>query len=546
MAARTAGQPAYYSGNRSQRTRSRDAQSINILAGKAVANAVRSTLGPKGMDKMLVDSLGDIVITNDGATILKEMDIEHPAAKMVVEVSKTQDDEVGDGTTTAAVLTGELLTKAEELMNKGIHPTVITSGYRQAAAKCEEVLSNITIDVSPEDRGALKKIASTALTGKGEGELHKDLLSEIAIDAVLSVAEKTDSGYNVDIDDITIEKREGGSIKDTELVKGLVIDKDRVRPNMPQRIDNAKIMLTSFAIEFNKIEKDAEIKITSPEQMQLFVDQEERMIKAKVDNIIRTGANVVFCQKGIDDLAQYYLEKAGIYACRRIKKSDMEKLARATGATIVQDDTEILTEDLGYADHVEERDIKGNKMTFVMGCKEAKTVSLILHGGTTHIVDSLKRALNDALRVVGVCLEDGKVVVGGGAPEIELALKLRQYASTLKGREQLAVNGFADALEIIPQTLAENGGLDPIDILVELRSQHEKGNKRAGVNIYTGKVVDMWEESVIEPLRVKTQAINSATEAAVMILRIDDVVASSGKGKAGAGGMPGSDVELGD
>ena len=546
MAARTAGQPAYYSGNRAQRTRSRDAQSINILAGKAVANAVRSTLGPKGMDKMLVDSLGDIVITNDGATILKEMDIEHPAAKMVVEVSKTQDDEVGDGTTTAAVLTGELLTKAEELMNKGIHPTVITSGYRQAAAKCEEVLSNITIDVSPEDRGALKKIASTALTGKGEGELHKDLLSEIAIDAVLSVAEKTDSGYNVDIDDITIEKREGGSIKDTELVKGLVIDKDRVRPNMPQRIDNAKIMLTSFAIEFNKIEKDAEIKITSPEQMQLFVDQEERMIKAKVDNIIRTGANVVFCQKGIDDLAQYYLEKAGIYACRRIKKSDMEKLARATGATIVQDDTEILTEDLGYADYVEERDIKGNKMTFVMGCKEAKTVSLILHGGTTHIVDSLKRALNDALRVVGVCLEDGKVVVGGGAPEIELALKLRQYASTLKGREQLAVNGFADALEIIPQTLAENGGLDPIDILVELRSQHEKGNKRAGVNIYTGKVVDMWEESVIEPLRVKTQAINSATEAAVMILRIDDVVASSGKGKAGAGGMPGSDVELGD
>ena len=546
MAARTAGQPAYYSGNRAQRTRSRDAQSINILAGKAVANAVRSTLGPKGMDKMLVDSLGDIVITNDGATILKEMDIEHPAAKMVVEVSKTQDDEVGDGTTTAAVLTGELLTKAEELMNKGIHPTVITSGYRQAAEKCEEILTTITIDVSPEDRGALKKIASTALTGKGEGELHKDLLSEIAIDAVLSVAEKTDSGYNVDIDDITIEKREGGSIKDTELVKGLVIDKDRVRPNMPQRIDNAKIMLTSFAIEFNKIEKDAEIKITSPEQMQLFVDQEERMIKAKVDNIIRTGANVVFCQKGIDDLAQYYLEKAGIYACRRIKKSDMEKLARATGATIVQDDTEILTEDLGYADHVEERDIKGNKMTFVMGCKEAKTVSLILHGGTTHIVDSLKRALNDALRVVGVCLEDGKVVVGGGAPEIELALKLRQYASTLKGREQLAVNGFADALEIIPQTLAENGGLDPIDILVEMRSQHEKGNKRAGVNVYTGKVVDMWEESVIEPLRVKTQAINSATEAAVMILRIDDVVASSGKGKAGAGGMPGSDVELGD
>ena len=545
MAARMAGQPAHYAGNRNQRTRGRDALSINILAGKAVANAVRSTLGPKGMDKMLVDSLGDIVITNDGATILKEMDIEHPAAKMVVEVSKTQDDEVGDGTTTAAILTGELLTKAEELMNKGIHPTIITSGYRQAAAKCEEILNTITVDVSPEDRVALKKIASTALTGKGAGE-YKDFLSELALDAALSVAEKTESGYVVDIEDITIEKREGGSIKDTELIKGLVIDKDRVRPNMPQRIDNAKVMLTSFAIEFNKIEKDAEIKITSPEQMQLFVDQEERIIKAKVDNIIKTGGNVVFCQKGIDDLAQYYLEKAGIYACRRIKKSDMEKLARATGATIVQDDTEILIDDLGYAGYVEEREIKGTKMTFVMDCKNTKTASLVLHGGTTHIVDGLKRALNDALRVVGVSLEDGKVVVGGGATEVELALKLRQYAATLKGREQLAVNGFADALEIIPQTLAENGGLDPIDILVEMRSQHEKGNKKAGVNVYTGKVVDMWEENVIEPLRVKTQAINSATEAAVMILRIDDIVASSGKSKAGAGGMPGAGTEMGE
>jgi len=545
LAARMAGQPAYYAGNRNQRTRGRDALSINILAGKAVANAVRSTLGPKGMDKMLVDSLGDIVITNDGATILKEMDIEHPAAKMVVEVSKTQDDEVGDGTTTAAVLTGELLSKAEELINKGVHPTVITSGYRQAATKCEEILNTITVDVSPEDRVALKKIASTALTGKGAGE-YKDFLSELALDAVLSVAEKTDSGYKVDIEDITVEKREGGSIKDTELIKGLVIDKDRVRPNMPQRIDNAKVMLTSFAIEFNKIEKDAEIKITSPEQMQLFVDQEERMVKAKVDNIIKTGATVVFCQKGIDDLAQYYLEKAGIYACRRIKKSDMEKLARATGATIVQDDTEILVGDLGYAGYVEEREVKGTKMTFVMDCKNTKTASLVLHGGTTHIVDGIKRALNDALRVVGVSLEDGKVVIGGGATEVELALKLRQYASTLKGREQLAVNGFADALEIIPQTLAENGGLDPIDILVEMRSQHEKGNKRAGVNVFTGKVVDMWEENVIEPLRVKTQAINSATEAAVMILRIDDIVASSGKSKLGAGGMPAPGAEMGE
>lgn len=529
-------------GNKNQRTKGKDAQSINILAGKAVANAVKSTLGPKGMDKMLVDSLGDIVITNDGATILKEMDIEHPAAKMVVEVSKTQDDEVGDGTTTAAVLTGELLTKAEELINRGIHPTVITSGYRHAAEKCGEILKNITIDVTSDDTATLRKIATTALNGKGAGE-YNELLSDLAVKAVLSVAEKTDSGYVVDPDDITIEKREGGVISDTEMIDGLVIDKDRVRPNMPQRVDNAKIMLTSFAIEFNKIEKDAEIKITSPDQMQLFVDQEEKMIKAKVDNIVKTGANVVFCQKGIDDLAQYYLEKAGIYACRRIKKGDMEKLAKATGAKIVQDDTEIFAEDLGFAEYVEEREIKSSKMTFVIGCKNAKTASLILHGSTSHIVDALKRALNDALRVIAVSLEDGKVVIGGGATEVELALKLRQHAASLKGREQLAVNAFADALEVIPQTLAENAGLDPIDMLVEMRAQHEKGDKKAGINVNTGKIVDMWEEDVIEPLRIKTQAINSATEATVMILRIDDIVASSGKSQATGAGMPAGDME---
>lgn len=524
-----------------QRTRGRDALSINILAGKAVANAVKSTLGPKGMDKMLVDSLGDIVITNDGATILKEMDIEHPAAKMVVEVSKTQDDEVGDGTTTAAVITGELLTKADELINKGVHPTVITSGYIYAAEKCEEILEDITIEVTPDDKDTLKKIATTALNGKGAGE-YNELLSDLAVKAVLSIAEKTDSGYVVDPEDITIEKREGGSIQDTEMIEGLIIDKDRVRPNMPKRVDNAKIMLTSFAIEFNKIEKDAEIKITSPDQMQLFVDQEEKMIKAKVDNIVKTGANVVFCQKGIDDLAQYYLEKAGIYACRRIKKSDMEKLSKATGAKIVQDDTEIFADDLGSAEYVEEREIKDTKMTFVMGCKNAKTASLILYGSTSHIVDALKRAMNDALRVVAVALEDGKVVIGGGSTEIELALKLRQHAATLKGREQLAVIAFAESLEIIPQTLAENGGLDPIDVLVEMRAHHEKEDKNAGIDVESGNIVDMWEENVIEPLRIKTQAINSATEATVMILRIDDIVASSGKSNAGAG-MPAGDME---
>ncbi|WP_321429624.1 thermosome subunit alpha [uncultured Methanolobus sp.] len=533
---------SYALGNRN-RSRARDAQSINILAGKAVAKAVRTTLGPKGMDKMLVDGLGDIVITNDGATILKEMDIEHPAAKMVVEVSKTQDDEVGDGTTTAAVLTGELLTKAEELIEKGVHPTIISGGYRHAAEKAVEILKTITIDVSTDDRETLMKLAKTALTGKAAGE-YKDFLAEKALDAVLSVVEETDEGIKVDVDDITIEKREGGSILDSELVTGLVIDKERVRPNMPKKIENAKVLLASFAIEFQKIEKSAEIKITSPDQMNLFVEQEEKMVKEMVDKIVASGANVVFCQKGIDDLAQYYLEKAGIYACRRITKSDLKKLAKATGATLFQDATDIRTEDLGEVELVEERDLHGSKMTFLLGCKEAKTASLILHGGTTHIVDSIKRALNDALCVIGVGLEDKKIVVGGGSTEIELALRLRDYAATLKGREQLAVGKFAEALEIIPQTLAENAGLDPIDKLIDLRAQHEQGNKNMGLDVYTGKVVDMYENDVLEPLRIKTQAINAATEATVMILRIDDVVAASGKGGAMPPGMPQPDMDM--
>jgi thermosome len=533
---------SYASGNRN-RSRARDAQSINILAGKAVAKAVRTTLGPKGMDKMLVDGLGDIVITNDGATILKEMDIEHPAAKMVVEVSKTQDAEVGDGTTTAAVLTGELLTKAEELIEKGVHPTIISGGYRHAAEKAVEILKTITIDVSTDDRETLMKLAKTALTGKAAGE-YKDFLAEKALDAVLSVVEETNGNISVDVDDITIEKREGGSILDTELVKGLVIDKERVRPNMPRKVENAKILLASFAIEFQKIEKSAEIKITSPDQMNLFVEQEEKMVKEMVDKIVASGANVVFCQKGIDDLAQYYLEKAGVYACRRITKSDLKKLSRATGATLFQDVTDIKTEDLGAADVVEERDLHGSKMTFLLGCKEAKTASLILHGGTTHIVDSLKRALNDALCVIGVALEDKKIVAGGGSPEIELALRLRDYAATLKGREQLAVGKFAEALEIIPQTLAENAGLDPIDKLIDLRAQHEQGNKNMGLDVYTGKVVDMYDNNVLEPLRIKTQAINAATEATVMILRIDDVVAATGRGGAMPPGMPQPDMDM--
>ncbi|WP_340819626.1 thermosome subunit alpha [Methanolobus sp. WCC4] len=537
-----AGQASYALGNRN-RSRARDAQSINILAGKAVAKAVRTTLGPKGMDKMLVDGLGDIVITNDGATILREMDIEHPAAKMVVEVSKTQDDEVGDGTTSAAVLTGELLTKAEELIDKGVHPTIIASGYRHAAEKAVDILKAITIDVSTDDRETLMKLAKTALTGKAAGE-YKDFLAEKTLDAVLSVVEESNGDLKVDVEDITIEKREGGSILDTELIKGLVIDKERVRPNMPKKVENAKILLASFAIEFQKIEKGAEIKITSPDQMNLFVEQEEKMVKEMVDKIVASGANVVFCQKGIDDLAQYYLEKAGIYACRRITKSDLKKISKATGATLFQDAADIRPEDLGEAEIVEEQELHGSKMTFFLGCKEQKTASLILHGGTSHIVDSLKRALNDALCVIGVALEDKKIVAGGGSPEIELALRLRDYAATLKGREQLAVAKFAEALEIIPQTLAENAGLDPIDKLIDLRAQHEQGNKNMGLDVYTGKVVDMYENNVLEPLRIKTQAINAATEATVMILRIDDVVAATGRGGAMPPGMPQPDMDM--
>ncbi len=538
-----AGQPIFIMAEGSQRTRGKDAQSNNILAAKAVASAVRTTLGPKGMDKMLVDSMGDVVITNDGATILKEMDIEHPAAKMIVEVSKTQDDEVGDGTTTAAVLAGELLTKAEELIDKNVHPTVISSGYRHAADKCAEILESITIKVDLEDTKTLRKIAATAITGKGV-ESYKDKLSELAVNAVKNIAKETDSGITVDVDDVTIEKRAGGSILDSEFIDGIVIDKERVHPNMPERVKNAKILLLSAPIELKKTEVNAEIKITSPDQMNMFLDQEEKMLKEITNKAINSGANVIFCQKGIDDMAQYYLAKAGIFAIRRVKKSDLEKLTKATGAKIIQNLDEIAESDLGSAGLVEEKDISGSSMTFITECATQQSISIILHGGTEHVVDGLQRALHDALRVVGVAMEDKKIVAGGGSPEIELSLRLKEYAATLKGREQLAVTKFAEALEIIPQTLAENAGLDPIDMLVELRSQHEKGNKNFGLNVYTGKVLDMWDNDVVEPLRTKTQAINAATEASIMILRIDDIIASTSMKAGGAPGMPPEDMEL--
>ncbi|HOW13698.1 thermosome subunit beta [Methanosarcina sp.] len=538
-----AAQPIFILREGSKRTHGSDAQHNNIMAAKAVAEAVRTTLGPKGMDKMLVDSMGDVVITNDGATILKEMDIEHPGAKMIVEVAKTQDAEVGDGTTTAAVLAGEFLTKAEDLLESGVHPTVIASGYRLAAAQAVKILDTITISASPEDTETLEKIAGTAITGKG-AESHKAHLSNLAVRAIKSVVEKDENGkITVDIEDVKTEKRPGGSIKDSEIVEGVIVDKERVHTGMPEVVKDAKVLLLSVPIELKKTETKAEIKITTPDQMQLFLDQEEAMLKEIVDKVINTGANVVFCQKGIDDLAQYYLTKAGIFAMRRVKKSDMDKLSRATGARIITNLDEIDESDLGYAGLVEEKDITGSRMTFVTGCKESKTTSILLRGGTEHVVDGLERALEDALRVVGVALEDQKIVVGGGSPEVELSLRLKEYAATLKGREQLAVTKFAESLEVIPQTLAENAGLDPIDMLVEMRSQHEKGNKRAGLNVYTGKIEDMFENDVVEPLRIKTQAINAATEAAIMILRIDDVIASSGAGKAAPGPGAGGDME---
>ncbi len=543
MAAQLGGQPIFILREGTERSRGREAQNNNIMAAKAVANAVRTTLGPKGMDKMLVDGLGDVVITNDGVTILREMDIEHPAAKMVVEVAKTQDDEVGDGTTTAAVLAGELLKVAEDLLDQNVHSTIIASGYRLAADRASEILKTITRTVTEDDEDLLLKISETAMTGKG-AESSKDKLSKLVVKAVKSVVEIEGGKKVVDIDNIKIEKKVGGSIEDSELIEGMVIDKERVHPNMPKVVKDAKIAMISEPVEFKKTEVDAEINITSPDQLQLFLDQEEKMLKNMVDKIINSGANVVVCQKGIDDMAQHYMSKAGILAVRRVKKSDMEKLSRASGGAVVTNIDEISESDLGHADLAEEKKTGGDSMLFITGCKNPKAVSLVIRGGTEHVVDSLERALEDALRVVGVVIEDEKLVAGGGSPEVELSLRLNEYAATLKGREQLAVNKFANAIEVIPRTLAENAGLDPIDMMVELKSQHEKGNKNAGLDVYTGDVIDMMDKGVVEPLRVKTQAINSATESAVMILRIDDVIASTGGGEGEmppemmGGGMP--------
>ena len=531
------GQPVLILPEGTNRFLGRDAQRMNILAGKVLAETVRTTLGPKGMDKMLVDSMGDIVVTNDGVTILKEMDIEHPAAKMLVEVAKTQEDEVGDGTTTAVIIAGELLKKAEDLLDQDIHPTIVAMGYRQGAEKAQEILNVISIDA--EDRDTLLKVAMTAMTGKGT-EKAREPLAELVVNAVKQVEEDGD----IDQDSIKIEKKDGATIDDSTLVQGVIIDKERVHPGMPKKIEEARIALLNSAIEVKETEVDAEIRITDPAQMQAFIEQEEGMIKEMVGKIADAGANVLFCQKGIDDLAQHYLAKAGIMAVRRVKKSDMEKLSKATQAKVVSNIEDLSIDDLGVAGLVHERKISGEDMIFVEGCKDPKAVTLLIRGSTEHVVDEIERAVEDAIGVVAATVEDGKVVAGGGAAEIAIAKGLKEYADTISGREQLAVAAFAEAMEVVPKTLAENAGLDSIDSLVDLRAAHEK-SIYMGLDVFKGEVRDMYKAGVIEPHRVKKQAIQSAAEAAEMILRIDDVIASSGSSgpspedMEAMGGMPG-------
>ncbi|WP_409199654.1 thermosome subunit alpha [Methanobrevibacter sp. DSM 116169] len=523
------GQPIFVLPEGTNRILGRDAQRTNILAGKVLAETVRTTLGPKGMDKMLVDGLGDIVVTNDGVTILKEMDIEHPAAKMLVEVAKTQEDEVGDGTTTAVIIAGELLKKSESLLDSDIHPTIIAMGYRKAAEKAQEILNEISID--DVSREMLINVAMTAMTGKGT-EKAREPLANLVVDAVKQVEE---DGV-VDSEQIKIEKKEGTVVEDSKLVEGVIVDKERVHAGMPGKIENAKIALLNAPLEVKETEVDAEIRITDPAQMQAFIEQEENMVKDMINKIVDSGANVLFAQKGIDDLAQHFLAKAGILAVRRVKKSDIEKLSKATGATVISNFDDLTPEDLGEAGIVEEKKISGEEMIFVEECKAAKAVTLFLRGSTKHVVDEIERAIDDAIGVIAATIEDGKVVAGGGAPEIAMAKKLKDYAESISGREQLAVNAFAESLEVVPKTLAENAGLDSIDSLVDLRAAHEKSSVM-GLNVFDGTVMDMKEAGVIEPKRVKKQAIQSASEAAEMILRIDDVIASSGRGEPDMGGM---------
>ena len=522
------------------RSRGQDALKANIMAAKIIAESVRSSLGPKGMDKMLVDGFGDVTITNDGATILDEMEVQHPAAKMMVEVAKTQDDEVGDGTTTSVVVAGELLKKAEELIDQGIHPTVIVDGYRQASIRALEVLDQIAIKIDPTDRATLRKVAEVSLASKILAE-DKEAMAELAVNAILQVAEKTSDGYKVDIDDVKVEKKPGESLTDTALIKGIVLDKEIVHPGMPKRVEDAKIALVDAPLEVEKTEFDAKINIENPEQMKAFLDEEEKMLKDMTDKVSNSGANVLLCEKGIDDVAQHYLAKKGILAVRRVKQSDMEKLVKATGGKVVSNVNDLRPEDLGFAKLVEERKVADDKMTFVEGSKNPKAVTILVRGGSERLVDEAERAIHDALCVVRDVVLDPRVVAGGGAPEAEVARRLREHAQKLSGKEQLAVIAFGEALETLPTALAENAGLDPIDILVQLRVAHEKGQLWAGVDVNESKVADLKERGILEPLGVKVQVIKSASEAAGMILKIDDVIAAAKSSPGGQGGPKGKD-----
>lgn len=522
-------------------TKGRDAQKNNIAACKIIAEIVQTSLGPRGMDKMLVDSLGDVTITNDGATILKEIDVQHPAAKMLVEISKTTDNEVGDGTTSVVVLAGALLDNAELLIDQDVHPTIIVDGYRKAAKKAKQFLESISDKVSANDKNILTKIAKTSMQTKLVRK-DSDQLADIVVKSILAVSEKNGESYDVDIDDVKVEKKAGGSIKDTMIIQGIVLDKEIVNGGMPTRITEAKIALINTALEISKTETDAKINISNPQQLKSFLDEENRMLKTMVDKVIGSGANVVLCQKGIDDMAQHYLAKSGIIAVRRIKESDLEKLSRATGARIVTNLDDLFEKDLGNAALVEERKIEEDKWVFVEGCKHPKSVTLLLRGGSQRVVDEVERSVHDALMVVKDVMENPSIVAGGGAPETFTATKLRSWAKSLEGREQLAAEKFADALESIPLTLSENAGMDPIDTMTYLRSRQQKGEKWTGIDVMKGKIANMKSSDIIEPLAVKLQIVSAASEAACMILRIDDVIATQksagGPPGGGEGGMP--------
>ncbi len=535
----SAGQPVIILKEGTSENKGREAQRNNIMASKLIAEIIRSSLGPRGMDKMLVDSIGDVTITNDGATMLKEIDVQHPAAKMMVEISKATDNEVGDGTTSAVIVAGALLEKAEELIAKEVHPTVIVDGYLKAAEKAQQVLEQMAEKIDPTSKKDLLKVATTSMMTKLVVE-DAPALAEIVVSAIQQVAELVDKEYKVDIDNIKVEKKPGGSLKDTELIAGVALDKEVVHSGMPKRIDDAKIALVNSPLEIEKTEFSAEIRISDPDQMQKFLDEENNILKGMVDKVVQAGANVLVCQKGIDDIAQHFLARKGILAVRRVKESDMTKLAKATGGRIVTNLDDLTSKDVGHAKLVEERKLEDDKWVFIEGSKNPKAVTILVRGGSQRVVDEAERALHDALMVTKDVVEKPQIVAGGGAPEADVAFKVREWAQKLSGREQLAALKFADAIESIALILAENAGMDPIDTQVELRARHGKGDKWFGVDAISGKVGDMWARSVIEPLAVKVQILKAATEAASMILRIDDVIATSKKvGGPPPGGMPG-------